>query len=361
MSLDATTVDPSRSAAVTPLATPSRAIWGPSTPPSDVDTTEREFSFDDFLDVINPLQHLPIVSSIYREVTGDEIHGAARVLGGLLYGGVLGMVGGAVDAMLEETTGRDLGQNAVAAIFGEDAPFAGTGHPQAVAAAGEGETADASAGDSSSGGEDAAAGPAEAGIADPQAMAASAALAASTPASPPEATPPPSSGPAAPERTAALTADFVLGPVPGSGASLATAAAPSGTRAAAPAPAPVHSAVGAAPPLRAAGGPASGPIVIDSRVDAALSALASGSGGSVPAATVSPALTAEAVQARATAGRGLWDVRAAADRRSAAADPGSLAASGLAPGALPRGLHGYARGAQAGLPVAAGQTVNLNR
>ncbi|MGB6086494.1 MAG: hypothetical protein WBF74_07845, partial [Parvibaculum sp.] len=32
-----------------------------------------EFGFSDFLDVINPLQHIPIVSSIYRELTGDEL------------------------------------------------------------------------------------------------------------------------------------------------------------------------------------------------------------------------------------------------------------------------------------------------
>ncbi|MDP6473864.1 MAG: hypothetical protein QF894_03030 [Alphaproteobacteria bacterium] len=31
------------------------------------------FGFDDFLDLINPLQHIPIISTIYREITGDTI------------------------------------------------------------------------------------------------------------------------------------------------------------------------------------------------------------------------------------------------------------------------------------------------
>ena len=30
------------------------------------------FSFGDILDLINPLQHIPIVGTIYRAVTGDD-------------------------------------------------------------------------------------------------------------------------------------------------------------------------------------------------------------------------------------------------------------------------------------------------
>ena len=58
-----------------------------------------ELRFADFLDVINPLQHIPIVSSIYRAITGDEINGPARVLGGALFGGPLGLVAGIIDAI----------------------------------------------------------------------------------------------------------------------------------------------------------------------------------------------------------------------------------------------------------------------
>ncbi|HEY4164992.1 MAG TPA: hypothetical protein VGM59_18140, partial [Dongiaceae bacterium] len=37
---------------------------------------DGKFGWDDFLDVINPLQHIPIVSQIYRAITGDQINGA---------------------------------------------------------------------------------------------------------------------------------------------------------------------------------------------------------------------------------------------------------------------------------------------
>lgn len=51
--------------------------------------------FSEFLDVINPLQHIPGVSHVYRALTGDEISSGARAGGNMLYGllgGPLGMV-----------------------------------------------------------------------------------------------------------------------------------------------------------------------------------------------------------------------------------------------------------------------------
>ncbi|HEX2116212.1 MAG TPA: hypothetical protein VHM01_17550, partial [Alphaproteobacteria bacterium] len=54
-----------------------------------------ELTFSDFLSVINPLQHIPVVSTLYRWVTGDTIKPAARVVGGALYGGPIGMISAA--------------------------------------------------------------------------------------------------------------------------------------------------------------------------------------------------------------------------------------------------------------------------
>ena len=48
------------------------------------------FSFADFLDVINPLQHIPGVNLAYQALTGDTIKPAETVAGGFLYGGALG-------------------------------------------------------------------------------------------------------------------------------------------------------------------------------------------------------------------------------------------------------------------------------
>ncbi len=65
-------------------------------------------TFSEFLDVINPLQHLPVVSSIYRAVTGDEISLGARLLGGALFGGPLGVLAAGVNAAFEEMSGGNI-------------------------------------------------------------------------------------------------------------------------------------------------------------------------------------------------------------------------------------------------------------
>jgi len=89
-------------------------------------------SFWDVLDVINPLQHIPIVNSIYREITGDEIDPAAKLAGGTLFGGVFGLVAAAVDVAIDGLTGKDLGEHAFALINGETDETA-DGNPTAIA------------------------------------------------------------------------------------------------------------------------------------------------------------------------------------------------------------------------------------
>lgn len=51
---------------------------------------EDGFTFGDIIDIVNPLQHIPIVSNIYRKITGDVIAPAMEIAGGALFGGPLG-------------------------------------------------------------------------------------------------------------------------------------------------------------------------------------------------------------------------------------------------------------------------------
>lgn len=85
------------------------------------------FGFLDILDAVNPLQHIPIVSTVYREVTGDEISNPARIAGGFLFGGVLGLVSSVANAIIDETTGKDIGDHLMA-LAGEPSaePSAGS-------------------------------------------------------------------------------------------------------------------------------------------------------------------------------------------------------------------------------------------
>jgi hypothetical protein len=80
---------------------------------------QKGFQFHDLLDAINPLQHLPVISSVYRWITGDSIGNIPRIVGDALYGGVPGFVSGLFGVLLKEGTGKDVGEHVVATLFGE--------------------------------------------------------------------------------------------------------------------------------------------------------------------------------------------------------------------------------------------------
>jgi hypothetical protein len=79
------------------------------------------FGFDDFLDLINPLQHIPIISTIYREITGDAISDGARIFGGALFGGPLGFAAAIGNAAVKQASGKDVGELAMS-LFESDSP-----------------------------------------------------------------------------------------------------------------------------------------------------------------------------------------------------------------------------------------------
>ncbi|MEQ1789003.1 MAG: hypothetical protein ABL857_01030 [Rickettsiales bacterium] len=72
-------------------------------------------SFKSVLDVVNPLQQLPVISTAYREITDDTISTGARLIGGALLGGPLGFVMALVNEIVNSSTGNDIGGNLLAA------------------------------------------------------------------------------------------------------------------------------------------------------------------------------------------------------------------------------------------------------
>jgi hypothetical protein len=83
------------------------------------------FGFSDLLDVVNPLQHLPVVSAVYRVGTDDDIGTIPRLLGGLLFGGPIGLIAAAVNVAIHAISGRDLAGHVTAAFQGEPSPLLG--------------------------------------------------------------------------------------------------------------------------------------------------------------------------------------------------------------------------------------------
>lgn len=81
---------------------------------------EDGFGFDDFLDIINPLQHLPVISSLYREFTGDTISAGSRMIGGGIFGGGIGLAASIVNTAVQSETGKDIGGHVIALFTDDD-------------------------------------------------------------------------------------------------------------------------------------------------------------------------------------------------------------------------------------------------
>ena len=98
-----------------------------------------DFSFHDLLDILNPLQHLPVIGTLYRAITGEHIGTFEKVAGDALYGGLWGAVSSVADVAFEAVTGKDFGDTVLALFTGHHdakAPVAQNSVTPAVTASG---------------------------------------------------------------------------------------------------------------------------------------------------------------------------------------------------------------------------------
>ncbi len=98
---------------------------------------DTDFSFDDLIDIVNPLQHLPVVSALYRAITGDQIKTPEKIAGDTLYGGLWGFVSSVADTAFQSLTGRNFGDTVLALLIGtsDSQPTGVAGASRAVATA----------------------------------------------------------------------------------------------------------------------------------------------------------------------------------------------------------------------------------
>jgi len=78
------------------------------------------FTFLDAIDIVNPLQHLPVIGSLYREITGDTLDPGSRVAGSTLFFGPFGTAISVANVALEEFTGNDMGGHFITMVKDKD-------------------------------------------------------------------------------------------------------------------------------------------------------------------------------------------------------------------------------------------------
>ena len=108
LSLPASAPPPSVGASAAAIASSGLKLWG-----------NDQFSFWDLLDFVNPFQHIPVISTLYQEWTGDGLGAVARIAGAGILGGIPGLASALFNVALESVTGKDLGEH-VLALFDSD-------------------------------------------------------------------------------------------------------------------------------------------------------------------------------------------------------------------------------------------------
>lgn len=121
------------------LANHTVTVLSRAVPPASPVPESYGITFRELLSDLNPLQHIPIIGTIYRTVTGDTIPESARTVGSLavsgLMGGPIGILTNLAFLAIEKATGVDpekigqeilaslgLGSDSVTAVAASDAP-----------------------------------------------------------------------------------------------------------------------------------------------------------------------------------------------------------------------------------------------
>jgi len=81
---------------------------------------DNGFTFRDFLDMINPLHHIPVVGTLYRSITGDQLDPGAKIFGSTVLGGPIGAVASVIDVVIKHNTGKDMGEHTITMFTDKD-------------------------------------------------------------------------------------------------------------------------------------------------------------------------------------------------------------------------------------------------
>jgi hypothetical protein len=101
-------------------------IHSPGPPAENVTVTadktgnQDEGFFHHLLDVVNPLQHLPVIGTIYRAITGEHIGPVEQIAGDTLYGGLWGGVSAVAEVAYQGITGKSVEDTVLGWFKGDD-------------------------------------------------------------------------------------------------------------------------------------------------------------------------------------------------------------------------------------------------
>lgn len=78
------------------------------------ESSSHQGFFQHLWNVVNPLQHVPVIGTIYRAITGEHLDAVEKIAGDSLYGGIWGAISSVADVAFEGLTGKSFEDTALA-------------------------------------------------------------------------------------------------------------------------------------------------------------------------------------------------------------------------------------------------------
>ena len=92
----------------------------PSAATGTASAQPHEGFFHHLWNVVNPLQHVPVIGTIYRALTGEHLDAVEKIAGDTLYGGLWGAIASVADVAFEGLTGKSFEDTALALFKSDD-------------------------------------------------------------------------------------------------------------------------------------------------------------------------------------------------------------------------------------------------
>jgi len=92
----------------------------PSSATGTASAQPHEGFFHHLWNVVNPLQHVPVIGTIYRAITGEHLDAVEKIAGDTLYGGLWGAIASVADVAFEGLTGKSFEDTALALFKSDD-------------------------------------------------------------------------------------------------------------------------------------------------------------------------------------------------------------------------------------------------
>jgi hypothetical protein len=87
---------------------------------TQLSSSDHKSFWDNVWDTVNPLEHFPVVSTVYDKITHNHVGDLEKVAGDTLYGGPIGLASSLVNVAFQHITGKSFGDMVMGWVTDDD-------------------------------------------------------------------------------------------------------------------------------------------------------------------------------------------------------------------------------------------------